>query len=176
MAGDLTGDEVYTLEDKVYDSFHDATQQGSASYDTEEYIDIFHVAESIDPENLPEVDREDQLVGVAFVDDHEKAAYGFIDYKGDEVELDIKSFGDRSGVVNYIKNLPSGGYTEGVETVSGDAWQNAAVEADEHPLNVETSTELPEPGESPEEGFDNSQAHRITEEVMKEEPRTQPEV
>lgn len=38
---DLTGDEFYTLEDMVYDSFHEATQQGSASYDTEEYLDIF---------------------------------------------------------------------------------------------------------------------------------------
>lgn len=173
---DLTGDEVYTLEDMVYDSFHEATQQGSASYDTEEYLDIFHVAESIDPENLPEVDREDELVGVAFVDQNDKAVYGFVDYKGEEVELDIKSFGDRSGVVNYIENLPSGGYTEGVETVSGDAWQNAAVEADEHPLNVETETELPEPGETTDEGFTNSQAERIKKQVLDEEPRTQPEV
>jgi hypothetical protein len=169
---DLAGNELYTLEDMVYDSFHEATQQGSASYDTEEYLDIFHVAESIDPGNLPEVDREDELVGVAFVDQNDKAAYGFVDYKGEEVELDIKSFGDRFGVVNYIENLPSGGYTEGVETVSGDAWQNAAVEADEHPLNVETETELPEPGETTDEGFTNSQAERIKKQVLDEEPRT----
>ncbi|MFB6116132.1 MAG: hypothetical protein ABEK10_01355 [Candidatus Nanosalina sp.] len=134
----------------VYDSFHEATQQGSASYDADEFLDIFHVAETVDPGHLPEVDREDELVGVAFVDQHDKAAYGFVNYTGEEVELDIRCFGDRSGVVNYVEDLPSGGYVEGVETVSGDAWQNAAVEAGEHPLNVETETELPEPGETPE--------------------------
>lgn len=173
MAGELTGDEVYTLEDKVYDIFHDATKRGPATYDTDEFMQLFHVAETVDPNNLPEVDREDNVVGVALVDDHDKAAYGFIEHEGDEVEFDIKCFGDRAGVIRYIEDLPSDGYTGNVDTVSGQAMKNAAVKAGEHPMNVETESELDVPGEKVEEGFTNAQAERIRNQVLEEPPRTQ---
>ena len=165
---DLTGDEIYTLEDMVYDNFHDATQQGSATYEKEEFLDMFNVAESVKPTSIPEVDRSSEVAGVALVDNYEKAAYGFVEHRDDEVEVDIKCFGDRAGVVNYIEQLPSNGYIEGVETVSGQAWRQSTVEAGEHPMNVETDRELPEPAESPEEGFTNAQAERIKSKVLEE--------
>lgn len=172
MNTELTGEEVYTLEDIVYDEFHDAAGRGSATYDREDFLQLFHVAESVDPTNLSEVDREDNLTGVVLVDDYDKAAYGFIDHERDSVELNIKCFGDRVGVINYIENLPSGGYTRGVDSVSGQAMKNAAVDAGEHPLNVETDTSLAEPGETPDDGFTNAQAERIKDQVLEEEPET----
>lgn len=170
---DLMGDEEYTLEDKIYESFHEATESEPATYDMEDFIELYDVAETADPTNLPEVDREDNVVGVAIAGNHDTAAYGFIGFQEDKVELDIKCFGDRSGVINYIENLPSEGYVEGVDSVQGQAIKNAAIRAGDHPMNIVTETEIDQPENPPEGSWDNSQARRAVEKVWGEEPRTQ---
>lgn len=156
--------EDYDLEEFVYDNLHEATKQGGAEYGKEEFLDIFRMAESYDPSDL--VGRKDDVAGVAFTDSEGKAVYGLLDDRGDTVEFDIKVFGDISGVLKHIEEVPTGGYVDGVETVDGQAYKNSAVKAGDHPMDVDTETQLSEPGESVDDGFSNAQAERIKNEVL----------
>lgn len=155
------------LEDLIYGEFHDATQQGSAEYTLEEAQELFEYADEWTPSEL--ADRPSEAPGVALVDSNGKAAYGMIQQNGDTVELDIKVFGDATGVARHIEDVPVEGDVRGGKSAMVQAYRNAAARTDKHPMNVETETQLDEPGETTESGFTNSQAERIKNKVLEGE-------
>lgn len=155
------------VEELVYEGLHEAAQNGSTEYSTGELRDLAGNFASVEPSE--EVGRPDEVGGMMLVDGKGKALYALTEDHGDTVELDIKIFGDRAGVEKYIKDLPTGGYAEGVDTVDGQAFKNATADAGDHPMDVETETQLSEPGDSPDEAFNNAQTQRIVNEVLEEQ-------
>lgn len=158
--------EFDDIEDLVYDRLHDAAQTGSAVYSASDFQDLTDNFVSVDPSE--EIGRPDEVGGLMLVDDQGKALYAVKEEHGNTVELDIKIFGDRSGVERYVEDLPTGGYAEGVDTVDGQAFRNATVRAGDHPMDVATETQLSEPGSTVENGFTNAQAERIKNQVLDE--------
>lgn len=154
------------VEELVYEGLHEATRNGSAEYSTAEFRDLADNFVSVNPSE--EVGRPDEVGGMMIVDGEGKALYAVKEEHRDTVELDIRVFGDRAGVEKYIKDLPTGGYAEGVDTVDGQAFKNATADADDHPMDVDTETQFPDPGDSPDEIFNNAQADRIVNQVLED--------
>lgn len=156
--------EYDDVEALVYDRLHEATKNGSAEYSAREFNKLADNFVSVDPSE--EVGRPDDVGGLMLVDGEGKALFAVKEEHGETVELDIRIFGDKSGVEKYLEDLPTGGYAEGVDTVDGQAFRNVTADAGDHPMDANTETQLSEPGDSPDEGFDNAQAQRIVNEVL----------
>lgn len=158
--------EYEDVEALVYDRLHDAAQNGSAEYSATEFQELADNFVSVNPSEA--VGRHDDVGGLMLIDDEGKALYAVTGEDGDTVELDIRIFGDKTGVERYVADLPTGGYAEGVDTVDGQAFRNATADAGDHPMDVDTETQLSEPGATVEDGFTNAQAERIKNKVLEE--------
>ena len=166
QAGSVTSQGYENIEELVYEGLHDAAQNGSTEYSARELQDLTGNFLSVDPSG--QVERSDDIGGLMLIDNEGKALYALKEEQGDKVELDIKIFGDKAGVEKYISELPKEGYAEGVDTVSGQAIRGATARAESHPMDVETRSQLSEPGESPDEPFNNAQAQRIKNQILEE--------
>lgn len=157
--------DSYDLEDLIYDEFFEALDDPH-TYDKEDFLSVFEVAEGFDPFSQHHVECQGFEGALGLEGKDGKAAYAIVEDKGDEVAVDIKMVGDAEPVLDYIRDQPPEGLTDNMDTVDGGYFTGATARAPEHNMNKDTQTEMPQPGKSPEKGFNNAQANRIRKKVL----------
>ncbi|MFB6199638.1 MAG: hypothetical protein ABEJ83_02060 [Candidatus Nanohaloarchaea archaeon] len=151
-AFDDVGKKSYGVEAYFWDEMGYAHSQGSVNVSKEKVLGLFRMGESYDASEIKGTDSEGFIWS-----DGSTAVYALLEDNGTTVGMDVKSVGDLNAVVRALEMSPSE-FEEAIETVSGNAWREAYVRADER--DVDSEVYLDAPGETSEGGFTNAQFER----------------